>query len=216
MEIKNYLEQSNTKKWLNTKFKNEKENKYSAQLQIGYKGYIQLAIRTGQYLTINAIEVKDSELKNYNFLKEEYNFNWIEDKNQRIKKETIGYVAYFKLLNGFEKTLFWTKEQCESHFSKYSQTYKKYGKFMDSSFNDMALKTVLSTLLKKWGIMNVEMQEAYKYYQTVINDENNINYIDNQQLISIESNNNINNENDNEKNNNFDENVLINDNLTLE
>ncbi|WP_422396886.1 recombinase RecT [Spiroplasma endosymbiont of Polydrusus cervinus] len=75
------------------------------------KGYIQLAIRTGQYLTINAIEVKDGELKNYNFLKEEYNFNWIEDKNQRIKKETIGYVAYFKLLNGFEKTLFWTKEQ---------------------------------------------------------------------------------------------------------
>ncbi|WP_342255496.1 recombinase RecT [Spiroplasma endosymbiont of Poecilobothrus nobilitatus] len=271
MEIKNYLEQPNTKNWLNTKFKNEKEkdifvknvlsiwnknklftkcelnsilsacyqgmllnlpidqnlgfiyvlpyynekeNKYLAQLQIGYKGYIQLAIRTGQYLTINAIEVKDGELKNYNFLKEEYNFNWIEDKNQRIKKETIGYVAYFKLLNGFEKTLFWTKEQCESHFSKYSQTYKKYGKFMVSGFGDMALKTVLSTLLKKWGIMNIEMQEAYKYDQTVINDENNINYIDNQQLINIESNNNINNEN--EKNNNFDENVLINDDLTLE
>ncbi|RUO86909.1 hypothetical protein D9R21_00025 [Spiroplasma endosymbiont of Megaselia nigra] len=64
---------------------------------------------------------------------------------------------------------------------------------MVSGFGDMSLKTVLSTLLKKWGIMNIEMQEAYKYDQTVINDDNNINYIDNQQLISIESNNNINN-----------------------
>ncbi|WP_338954479.1 hypothetical protein [Spiroplasma endosymbiont of Polydrusus cervinus] len=64
--------------------------------------------------------------------------------------------------------------------------------------------------------MNIEMQEACKYDQTVINDDNNINYIDNQQLISIESNNNINNENENEKNNNFDENALINDDLTLE
>ncbi len=87
---------------------------------------------------------------------------------------------------------------------------------MVSGFGDMAFKTVLSTLLKKRGIMNIEMQEAYKYDQTVINDENNINYIDNQQLINIESNNNINNENENEKNNNFDENVLINDDLTLE
>ncbi len=66
---------------------------------------------------------------------------------------------------------------------------------MVSSFGDMALKTVLSTLLKKWGIMNIEMQEEYKYDQTVINDDNNINYIDNQQLVNIESNNNIINDN---------------------
>lgn len=66
---------------------------------------------------------------------------------------------------------------------------------MVSSFGDMALKTVLYTLLKKWGIMNIEMQEAYKYDQTVVNDDNNINYIDNQQLVNIESNNNIINDN---------------------
>ncbi|WFG95682.1 recombinase RecT [Spiroplasma citri] len=158
------------------------------QLQIGYKGYIQLAIRTGKYLTINAIEVKQGELLNFDELEQEYNFKWITNENERTKKETIGYVAFFKLLNGYKKTLYWSKEKCENHFKTYSKNYQTYGKFTAGSYEGMALKTVLTQLLRKWGIMSVEMQEAYQHDQAIIIN-NSKEFSDNPNIKNKEDNN---------------------------
>ncbi|AXF95434.1 recombinase RecT [Spiroplasma phoeniceum] len=149
-----------------------------AQFQMGYKGYIQLAQRSGQYLDIAVTDVRVGELVNYDRLKGT-SFNWIQNEDEREKLEIIGYVTYFKLINGFEKTLYMTKEQMENHFMKYSKIYAKNKSFYIATYDEMALKTVLTSLLRKWGIMSVELQQAYKSDQSVIttNDENI--YIDN-------------------------------------
>lgn len=155
-----------------------------AQFQMGYKGYIQLAMRTGQYLDIAVSDVKQGELINYNRLKgSETYFNWVQDEEERIKLPTVGYVAYFKLINGFEKTLYMTKQQMENHFMKYSKTYVKHKKFPISNFEDMALKTVLTSLLRKWGIMSIELQQAYTSDQAVIKQDGNLQYIDNENTV---------------------------------
>ncbi len=91
---------------------------------MGYKGYIQLAQRSGQYLYIAVSYVRDGELINYDSLKGT-SFNWIQNEYEREKLPIIGYVSYFKMVNGFEKTLYMTKEQMENHFMKYSKTYAK-------------------------------------------------------------------------------------------
>ncbi|WP_308699567.1 recombinase RecT [Spiroplasma poulsonii] len=104
----------------------------------------------------------------------------IESKWRWTRKITnYGYVAYFKMVNGFEKTLYMTKEQMENHFMKYSKTYAKNKSFYIASFDEMALKTVLTSLLRKWGIMSVELQQAYKSDQAVITTNDEKIYIDN-------------------------------------
>lgn len=110
---------------------NTKEGK-KAQFQMGYRGYIQLAMRTGQYKTINAIEIYKGEIKRVNRLTGEIEFN---DDEDLIDRDTVvGYMAYFKLLNGFEKTLYMTKEEMERHAKKYSQSYSSQKKWVvDSS-----------------------------------------------------------------------------------
>lgn len=155
-----------------------------AQFQMGYKGYIQLAQRSGQYLDMSVSDVKDGELINYDRLKGT-SFNWIQNEDEREKLPIIGYVAYFKMINGFEKTLYMTEEQMENHFMKYSKTYAKNKSFYIASFNEMALKTVLTSLLRKWGIMSVELQQAYKSDQAVITTNDEKIYIDNDSNISI-------------------------------
>ncbi|WP_338990621.1 recombinase RecT [Spiroplasma endosymbiont of Seladonia tumulorum] len=112
-----------------------------AQFQMGYKGYIQLAQRSGQYLDMLVSDVKDGELINYDRLKGT-SFNWIQNEDEQEKLPIIGYAAYFKMVNGFEKTLYMTREQIENHFVKYSKTYAKNKKFMIATFDEMALKTV--------------------------------------------------------------------------
>ena len=97
--------------------------KDKAQFQMGYKGYIQLALRSGQYKYINSIEIKEGELENYNLLTGEFNFKFIEDINQRLEAKTIGYASYIEFTNGFRNTLYMTKEQIENHAKKYSQSY---------------------------------------------------------------------------------------------
>ncbi|WP_424526368.1 recombinase RecT [Spiroplasma endosymbiont of Glossina fuscipes fuscipes] len=149
-----------------------------AQFQMGYKGYIQLAQRSGQYLDMSVSDVRNGELVNYDRLKGT-TFNWIQDEDEREKLSIIGYVAYFKMVNGFEKTLYMTKEQMENHFMKYSKTYAKNKSFYIASFDEMALKTVLTSLLRKWGIMSVELQQAYKSDQAVITTNDEKIYIDN-------------------------------------
>lgn len=151
--------------------------KGKAQFQMGYKGYIQLAMRSQQYKIISTSDVRQGEFKKIDRLKG-IKFNWIQDELERLKKPIVGYCAYFKMKNGQEKTLYMSKEQIEAHFNKYSETYKKSGKFIVSDFESMALKTVLTQLLRKWGIMSIDMQNAYEVDQAVLTDKEKI-YIDN-------------------------------------
>ncbi|KIN30901.1 recombinase RecT [Bacillus inaquosorum] len=123
-----------------------------AQFQLGYKGYIQLALRTGQYKSINCIPVHEGELQKWNPLTEEIDI----DFEKRESDSVIGYAAYFELLNGFRKTVYWTKAQVEKHKKKFSKSDFGWGKDWDA----MALKTVLKSMLSKWGILSVEMQKA--------------------------------------------------------
>lgn len=163
-------------------YRNNKENKTEAQVQIGYKGISQLAIRSGQFETINVTDVREGELKGRNRLTGELELEWINDDTDRMKAKIIGYIGYFKLLSGYSKTTYWSIEELKEHGLNYSQTFKKgYGVWKDN-FNAMAKKTVLKLMLNKGDApMSVEMQQAIKYDQSVILDEDgNHRYVDNQ------------------------------------
>lgn len=161
-----------------------------AQFQIGYKGFIQLAMRTGQYKTINAIEIYEGEIKSVNRLTGEIEFN--ENDDEIDKEIVVGYIAYFKLLNGFEKTLYMSKEDMEKYAKRYSQTYKSNKDYVVKSslwttdFDAMAVKTVLKRLLSKYGILSIEMQKALETDQAVIKDDNSVEYVDRQVEEEIE------------------------------
>lgn len=127
--------------------------KGQAQFQLGYKGYIQLALRTGQYKNINVIELYEGELIGFNRLTEELKI----DMNGKTSEIVVGYAAYFELLNGFKKTVYWSRLEIEKHKAKYSRSDYGWGKDWDA----MAKKTVLKNMLSKWGILSVEMQKAY-------------------------------------------------------
>ncbi|HBF1646937.1 TPA: recombinase RecT [Clostridioides difficile] len=163
-----------------------------AQFQIGYKGFIQLAMRTGQYKTINAIEIYEGEIKSVNRLTGEIEFN--ENKDEIDNEIVVGYIAYFKLLNGFEKTLYMSKEDMEKYAKRYSQTYKSNKDYVVKSslwttdFDSMAVKTVLKRLLSKYGILSIEMQKALETDQAVIKDDNSVEYVDRQVEEEIEEN----------------------------
>lgn len=124
-----------------------------AQFQMGYKGYIQLALRTGQYKSINVIEVHEGELVRWNPLTEELTIDFEKKASDAI----IGYAGYFELLNGFKKSTYWTKDQIEAHRKKFSKSPFGWNK----DFDAMAKKTVLRNMLSKWGILSIEMQNAY-------------------------------------------------------
>lgn len=129
-----------------------------AQFILGYKGYIQLAQRSGQYKALNALAIYDGQLIDWNPLTEEFTF----DYKARISDEVIGYVGFFELLNGFKKTVYWTKQEIESHRIKNSKSKDKEklsGAWVDN-YDSMAIKTVLRNLLSKWGLLSVEMQTA--------------------------------------------------------
>lgn len=124
-----------------------------AQFQLGYKGYIQLALRSGQYKAINVIEIREGELKSWNRLTEEIEL----DLDGTTSDKVIGYCGYFKLINGFEKTVYWTKEEIEKHKKKFSKS--DFG--WKNDWDAMAKKTVLKNMLSKWGILSIEMQKAF-------------------------------------------------------
>lgn len=138
-----------------------------AQFQMGYKGYIQLALRTGQYKAINVVEIREGELVSWNPLTEEIEV----DFSKRESDAVIGYAGYFKLINGFEKTVFWTKEEVNNHANKFSKTVNSKNSVWKSNFDAMAKKTVLRNLLSKWGILSIEMQKAYTADEGLINKE---------------------------------------------
>lgn len=175
-------------------FNDSKRGCKVAQFQIGYKGYIQLAIRSGQYKKLNVLAIKKGELKKYDPLNEEIEVELIENEEDREKEETIGYYAMFEYLNGFRKTLYWSKEKMEAHAIKYSMGYraKKGYTFWEKDFDGMAYKTMLRQLISKWGIMSIDltMQKALESDMAVINDNGTYDYVDNNEMETIEIENN--------------------------
>lgn len=149
-------------------FNDSKNNRKVAQFQIGYKGYIQLAIRSGQYKKINVIAIKKGELVHYDPLNEEIEVNLIQDEEERNNAETIGFYAMFEYLNGFRKTMYWSKKKMEMHALKYSQAYSNDQKkgwnysFWSKDFDSMGFKTMLRQIISKWGIMSIELQKAFE------------------------------------------------------
>ena len=155
-----------------------------AQFQLGYKGYIQLAIRSGQYKKLNVLAIKDGELIKYDPLNEEIEVKLIDDEEVREKAKTIGYYAMFEYVNGFRKTMYWTKSKMEAHALKYSKGYaaKKGYTFWEKDFDGMAYKTMLRQLISKWGIMSIEMQEAYTKDMSVVKEDGTYDYVDTQEI----------------------------------
>ncbi len=147
-----------------------------AQFQIMYKGLIQLAMRSGQYKTIGVTEIYEGELISENRLTGEFVFDFTAKTSDKV----IGFAAYFSLLNGFEKTVYWPASQVEGHGKRYSQTYKKGFGLWKDDFNAMGKKTVLKSLISKWGILSIEMQRAVKFDQGVITntETEEIEYVD--------------------------------------
>ena len=164
-------------------FKDRKRGRTVAQFQIGYKGYIQLAIRSGYYKKLNVVAIKEGELVNYDPLNEEIEVNLIEDEAERENAKTVGYYAMFEYNNGFRKTAYWSKEKMEKHALKYSMGYraKKGYTFWEKDFDAMGFKTMIRHLISKWGIMSTELQNAYVKDMGVIKEDNKVEYIDNQE-----------------------------------
>ncbi|KAA6438842.1 recombinase RecT [Dyadobacter flavalbus] len=153
-----------------------------AQFQLGYRGLIQLSQRSGQFKTINVSDVREGEIEMEDFLTGEITFAWLP-RAERLKLPVIGYVAYFRLLNGFEKSFYMSKEEADAHGKKYSQTSKKgYGLWKDD-FDSMAKKTVVKMLLSKFAPLSIQMQRAVIADQGVVKDVNNdaidVDYVDN-------------------------------------
>lgn len=163
----------------------DKEKGKVAQFQLGYKGYLQLAIRSGYYKKINVLDIKENELIRYNPLDEEIEVKLIEDEEEREKSKTVGYYAMFEYTNGFKKTLYWSRNKMLEHAKKYSQGYRKDLRegtsytFWSKDFDGMAFKTMLRQLISKWGIMSIEMQNAVEKDMGVINEDGTVNYVDN-------------------------------------
>jgi recombinase, phage RecT family len=169
-------------------YKDNKKGITVAQFQLGYKGVKQLALRSGSFATIpNATDVREGELISRNRLTGECLFNFIDDAEEREKKPVIGYVSYFKLLNGAESTFYMSKVEMEKHALRYSQTYRstnpkiKAASKWTTDFNDMACKTVVKLNLSKNAPLSVEMQDALKADQSIMFERDKYEYLDNNQ-----------------------------------
>ncbi len=163
--------------------------KDKAQFQLGYKGYIQLAIRSGQYKDIDVIEVREGEYLGRDKITGKHQFEFIEDEVKRENEPIIGYMAYFEYLNGFYKNIYWSKEKMQKHALEYSQAYASDVKkgtsysFWSKDFNGMAFKTMLRQLISKWGVMSIEIQEAMTKDMTVVKEDGTYDYVDNQPTV---------------------------------
>ena len=172
---------------------NDKQRGKVAQFQLGYKGYIQLAIRSGQYKKLNVLAIKEGELIKFNPLTEEIDVNLIENEDEREKVPTIGYYAMFEYVNGFRKAIYWSKTRMENHAKKYSAGYSRdlqHGTqytFWSKDFDSMAYKTMLRQLISKWGIMSIDIQNALESDMAVINEDGSKDYVDNAENKPSES-----------------------------
>ena len=178
-------------------FKNTKKGTIDAQFILGAKGYVQLAIRSGQYKDIDYIEVREGEYKGRNKQNGKQEFEFIEDEEERLSRPVIGYMAYFELLNGFYKQIYWSKEKVLNHADKYSKAFNladykklqagqipedelwKYSSYWYKDLDGMAFKTLLRQLISKFGIMSIDMQEAYSKDMAVMRENGEYDYVDN-------------------------------------
>ena len=184
-------------------FDNKKKGVKEAQFQLGYKGYVQLAIRSGYYKRLNVMAIKEGELVHYDPLNEEIEVNLIEDDILREETPTAGYYVMFEYENGFRKTLYWTKRKMIAHAEKYSFAFYKnggakslelleqgkipekemwkYASFWFKDFDGMAMKTMLRQLISKWGIMSIDLQTAVDKDMAVIHEDGSAEYVENEQ-----------------------------------
>jgi recombination protein RecT len=162
---------------------NDKEKGQVAQFQLGYKGFIQLAQRSGQFKSIYAAPIYDGQIASENPL-DGYEFDFTK-KSDKL----MGYAARFKLINGYEATLYMTVEQLKKHGNQYSQSFKKGFGLWKDNFDAMASKTVLKLLLSKYAPLSVDMQKAIVADQSVINDADTVDvtYIDNDEQVNKET-----------------------------
>lgn len=153
--------------------------KQVAQFQMGYKGFIQLALRSGQFHKISSTPIYEGQIKEADPLKG-YTFDFTQKKSDLI----IGYAGYFRLSNGFEATLYMTVDELKKHGTKYSQTFKKGFGLWKDDFEAMASKTVLKLLLAKFAPLSIEMQRAVISDQAIINDETggSVTYVDHEEV----------------------------------
>ena len=181
-------------------FKDKKAGTTKAQFILGYKGYIELAVRSGQYKHINALPIKEGELVFYDPFNDEIQFKAIQDPDERENAKTIGYYAMFEYLNGFRKVLYWSKKQMIRHADRYSPAFSAkatggkypkvsfedyeagrydkndewlYSSFWYKDFDGMACKTMLRQLISKWGIMSADMQQAFAADNAVVEANEN-------------------------------------------
>jgi recombination protein RecT len=161
------------------------QKKTVAQFQLGYKGFKQLALRSGQFLTINATDVREGEITKYDRLSGEMEFSWIQNDLERESKKVVGYVSFFKLLNGYTQTLYMSLEKLMMHGKKYSQTFKNDKGLWKDDFHSMALKTVVKLNLSKNAPLSIDMQKAIVFDQSVVSDADtqDVHYTDNHDLL---------------------------------
>lgn len=168
-------------------YKDRKRGRTVGTFQLGYRGYVQLALRSGYYKKINVLEIKEGELVSWNPLTEEIKVNLIEDDTDRELRPTVGYYVSFEYLNGFSKAMYWSKDKMLSHAKKYSKAYASDTKngtsysFWTSDFDGMAKKTMLRQIISKWGVMSTEMNTAFVADNAVIGEGQIPEYIDNQE-----------------------------------
>ena len=182
-------------------FNNRKKGVKEAQFQLGANGFKQLAMRTGQYKDIDFLEIHEGEYKGRDKYTGKQVFEFIEDDDEREALPVIGYMAYFELLNGFRKTVYWTKAKMEKHADQYSpafslDAYRKlqegkipqselweYSSYWYSNFAGMAEKTLIKHLLSKWGILSTELITAMDADMAVINEDGSKDYVENDDSI---------------------------------
>ena len=173
-------------------YKDTKNNVYNAQFQMMYKGFVQLAIRSGAYENMNVSEVYEDEITSYNPITGELeltkDFSKCKQRTDGQRDKIVGYYAWFKLLTGFRKELYMTVDECKNHALQYSASYKSDLKKgwttskWTTDFDAMAKKTVLKLLLSRWGVLSIEMQKAIQDDQKVYSEDGNEEYTDNQHI----------------------------------
>ena len=178
-------------------FKDKKRNCSVATFVLGYKGYLQLAVRSGYYKKINVLAIKEGEMVKFDPLLEDIEVNLIDDEETRENAPTAGYYAMFEYNNGFRKAMYWSKKKMMLHADKFSPAFStaayekllagkipkddlwKYSSFWYKDFDSMALKTMLRQLISKWGIMSIEMQTAFERDDSLLNEDGSYEYVDN-------------------------------------
>lgn len=177
-------------------YNNKKTGCKEAQFQLSAKGYKQLAMRSGQYADIDVLYIHEGEYQGRDKFTGKQKFEFIEDDDERESRPIIGYLAYFEMLNGFRKQLYWTKSKMERHADKYSNAFSleaskrlkegkipekdlwKYSSYWYTSFDEMAEKTMIRQLLSKWGLLSTELVSALDADMAVINEDGTKDYVE--------------------------------------